>query len=157
MHIKINIDTEKLERIAKRTPELFKKIIKQAGLGIEAKAVKLISIGGELQAEAEGNLKGSIYSRTSQEGGSMMTYVGATAGYASWVHDGTGIYGPLKQPIVPVNKKVLAFSIGGKQIFARSVKGMKSHPFLTKALQWFMDNKFVKLVRDIAGEDISKK
>lgn len=43
---------------------------------------------------------------------------------------GTGIYGPFKRPITPKNAKKLKFKIGGKLIFASSVKGIKANPVL---------------------------
>src|SRR5689334_15747309 len=51
--------------------------------------------------------------------------VGPATNYAEAVEVGTGIYGPLHRPITPKRAKVLAFDIGGRKVFARSVKGMK--------------------------------
>jgi hypothetical protein len=49
--------------------------------------------------------------------------------YAPFVEFGTGIFSELpgapKAPIVPTVKQALAFTIGGKRIVRRSVKGMK--------------------------------
>jgi HK97 gp10 family phage protein len=61
--------------------------------------------------------------------------VEATAPYALFVHNGTGIYGPRGRPIVPVRARVLAFpGRDGRMVFARSVRGQRPQPFLTNAL-----------------------
>lgn len=60
--------------------------------------------------------------------------VGSPLKHARWVHDGTGIYGPHHQPIVPTHAKSLAWEGPGGMIFAKSVKGMRANPFLKDAL-----------------------
>lgn len=70
--------------------------------------------------------------------------VGVRKRYGPWVHDGTGIYGPRRQPIVPKHGKVLVFpsrshgrrrgKFAGK-VVVRSVKGMRPNPFLADALK----------------------
>lgn len=62
--------------------------------------------------------------------------VGTNVRYARWVHDGTGIYGPLHRPIRPTTKAYLKFTPKGsvKVVFAKSVKGMRANPFLKDAL-----------------------
>ena len=76
------------------------------------------------------------------------------AKYARWVEEGTGIYGPRKQKIVPKSKKALRWTGGGasrvrlsgrsrvvggqalgQAIFAKSVKGRKATPFLRPAAE----------------------
>ena len=49
--------------------------------------------------------------------------------YALFVALGTGIYGERGKPIVPVHAQALRFEIGGKVIFAKSVKGQKPNPY----------------------------
>lgn len=54
--------------------------------------------------------------------------------HAKWVHNGTGIYGPHKSPIVPVSKPYLVFrGRTGAKIVTRSVKGQEPQPFLLQA------------------------
>ena len=51
-----------------------------------------------------------------------------------WVHDGTGIYGPRKSPIVPKPpNKYLVFQIEDREFRLRSVKGQKPQPFMDEA------------------------
>jgi hypothetical protein len=70
-------------------------------------------------------------------------------GYARYVEEGTGLYGPRKRRIVPVKAKVLAWRTGGPSVqrlsgksrtrggkqlagwaFAKSVKGRPATPYL---------------------------
>ncbi len=54
--------------------------------------------------------------------------------YAIFVHEGTGIFGPFKRPIVPKTKPFLAWQKDGIWHFAKSVRGMKARPFLQQAV-----------------------
>ena len=101
----------------------------QAGLLRAAGAVEAAAV-----AEAPiktGNLKDAI--RKYIEG--QRAVISATAPYSIFVHEGTGLYGPHKTKIVPSAKQALAFSIGGKKIVVRSVKGQKPNPFMARALK----------------------
>ncbi|MHB8772969.1 MAG: hypothetical protein ACYC7J_18395 [Syntrophales bacterium] len=53
--------------------------------------------------------------------------------YAAFVHEGTGLYGPHKAPIVPKQKKALYWP--GARHPVRSVRGMVGRPFLTDAAE----------------------
>jgi hypothetical protein len=52
---------------------------------------------------------------------------------ARWQSEGTGLYGPMHQRIVPVEASVLHFFIGGKEFFVRSVAGVKPNAFIGRA------------------------
>ena len=66
-------------------------------------------------------------------------------GYARYVEEGTGLYGPRKRKITPKRAKVLAWKGGGSRLtgqgpgagwrFARSVKGRKATPYLLPGAQ----------------------
>lgn len=62
-------------------------------------------------------------------GGGVWYEVGSNLPYAIYQHEGT------HGPIYPRRAKVLRFKVGGKVVFARSVKGVKGVPFLTDALK----------------------
>lgn len=47
-----------------------------------------------------------------------------------WHQGGTGIYGPRKRRIRPLKKKTLAWKVGGKSFFARSVEGAPKRKML---------------------------
>lgn len=100
----------------------------------------------------EGRLRSSITHTVRVGPSAAAVRVGSPLEYARYVHEGTGIYGPKKKPIVPVTAKALKFQtpklIGplpagvrtpakGKRgfVFAKSVKGSPPNPFLTDALK----------------------
>lgn len=53
--------------------------------------------------------------------------------YGIFVHDGTGIYGPRKSPIVPRTAPYLKFTIGDRTFRLKSVRGQEAQPFVTEA------------------------
>lgn len=63
--------------------------------------------------------------------GSVGARIGSNLSYATFVHEGTGIYGPARRPIRPRRGQVMAF--GGT--FARQVRGQRPNPFLANALR----------------------
>lgn len=66
----------------------------------------------------------------------LVVRIGTNVEYALWVHDGTGLYGPMHRPITPKTKRYLRFRPHGSStyVYARSVKGMRPNPFLESAL-----------------------
>lgn len=53
--------------------------------------------------------------------------------HAKWVHNGTGIYGPHRSPIVPRTKPFLVFQGKFGKIVTTSVRGQPAQPFLLNA------------------------
>lgn len=62
--------------------------------------------------------------------------------YAAYVHEGSGLYGKFKRPIVPKSKHVLATKVNpgwgtpnrkGYYIIGKSIKGQKPNPFMQRA------------------------
>jgi hypothetical protein len=54
----------------------------------------------------------------------------------AWFQEvGTGIYGPTGRPITPKNGKFLRFTINGRVVYARSVKGTPAKHILRDSLQ----------------------
>lgn len=52
--------------------------------------------------------------------------IGSNSDIALFLEEGTGIYGPMKKPITPVNAKALSWiDQNGERVFAKSVKGIK--------------------------------
>ena len=88
-----------------------------------------------------GRLRGSIRARMITLDGVPTARVGTNVEYALFVHDGTGIYGPRGQYIVPVNKSVLRWKTKGMgkssangYTYAKKSSGMRPNPFLKNAL-----------------------
>lgn len=100
----------------------------------------------------EGHLRSSITHTVTVVGNRVTIAVGSPLPYARWRHEGTGLYGPHRQRIVPVTAKALKFRAGRsigplpagarhpaknrrQFVFARSVAGIPGSPFLTQALE----------------------
>ncbi len=81
--------------------------------------------GGGGGPHATGNLVNAITVEQAQGGGQV--FVSGAAPYGVYVHEGTGIWGPNKKRIRPVNKKAL-FWPGAAHPVA-SVAGQKPNPF----------------------------
>lgn len=75
-----------------------------------------------------GDLRASL---TVQEPDAAAVTMGTNLEYAIFVHQGTGLYGPLHRRITPVRKKAL-FWPGAKHP-VRSVAGQRPQPFLEEA------------------------
>lgn len=104
----------------------------------------------------EGRLRSSIGYNVSILPTQVRVRIGSSLAYARYVHEGTGIYGPRRRPIVPVTAKALKFEPGrsmgprrrgasagargrrGGPVFAASVKGSPPNPFLADALEEVM-------------------
>ncbi len=54
--------------------------------------------------------------------------------YALFVHEGTGIYGPVGSPIRPKNAPRLRFTWKGRNWALKSVKGQKPNPYADRAI-----------------------
>lgn len=72
------------------------------------------------------------------EGGGTeyLLYLAHGVEYGEWLENGTGVYGPTHNPIVPVNKKVLSWiDESGTRHYAKKVKGIKPMPILKDTLE----------------------
>ena len=67
----------------------------------------------------------------------LVVHIGTNVEYALWVHDGTGLYGPMHRPIRPKTKRYLRFKPKNSStfIYAKLVKGMRPNHFLSDALE----------------------
>jgi len=54
--------------------------------------------------------------------------------YALFVHEGTGIYGPVGQRIVPKRARFLVFEWKGRTWFLKSVAGQRPNPYVDRAM-----------------------
>ncbi len=126
--------------------EISEDLLRIAQRGVAAEEAGLLRAGGAAEAamveeapKVTGNLADGIRKFLSY--GEHKVVVTSTAKYSIWVHEGTGIYGPYKKPIVPTSKKALAWvtpmRIGNTWLAGfmvrRSVKGMKPNPFARRA------------------------
>lgn len=128
--IEFTLDTAEFDRLTRTVlPETAERGVRQVAGLIEAQAVRNAP-------EHTSNLINSITTDIRGSGYRTEAEIKATAKYALFVHEGTGIFGERGAPIVPVRAKALRFTTAdGQVIFRRSVKGMKGRPFLRQAFE----------------------
>jgi HK97 gp10 family phage protein len=131
MLVEVTITPNLKKLISGLTPENMKSAIRAGllnlGETVEAKAVPLVPV-------RTSNLVNSVTGKV--EGDGFRYVIRATAKYAKYVHEGTGLYGPHKQTftILPKTKGALHWQ-GAKHPVKKVVhKGQKPQPFLRKAL-----------------------
>lgn len=102
----------------------------------------------EVPVGETGVLKDSISIDIKSQGNVLVATLKATAEHAVWVHEGTGIFGPSGNPIIPVRSKVLVFKIADRVIVTKSVKGQPANPFLRRG---------AKILRDTVASTLPKE
>lgn len=122
----VSIDAREVQAALKKAPGLtvdrLQKWVNRSALRAERKAKQEVPV-------RQGMLQSSIHTKI----GNLSASVTPEKDYAIYVHEGTGIYGKYRRPITPKNKKALAFTINGRKVFARSVKGQKANPFMQRS------------------------
>ena len=157
MELKWEIDAKQIERLRRKSPRFLQKVTHQLGLAVEREAIKAIRPGGGLTAQKTGNLIHSIGTRLIKRGVNPVAIVYATAPYAKWVHEGTGIYGPRKKPIVAIRGKALRFVIDGQVIYRRSVKGFRGRKFFKYGIKRVYPRQLKRIFRKTVGEELKIK
>jgi HK97 gp10 family phage protein len=87
-----------------------------------------------------GTLKRSIRGEVTSAFTGTILQDATVAKYGKWVENGTGIYGPLGTPIVPINAKFLAWQGPKGWCRAKSVRGMKPRPYMEPAYMKNQEN-----------------
>lgn len=82
-----------------------------------------------------GDLRDSIETAYRNTPGETTGIIYSALDYSVWIQRGTGVYGPTNRPITPKHASVLVFKIGGRKVFARSVRGTPPDPFMLEALR----------------------
>lgn len=138
------IGSEELARALRRAPQITRSEFSKA---IGATAFKVESLAKAKAPIQYGNLRGSINTKgPTATADNVEASVGTNVAYARYQEEGTGLYGPNKRPITPQNGKFLVFTVGGKKVFAKSVKGVRpkwyfrgardeSKPFFTERMR----------------------
>lgn len=122
-------------------------------------AVGIIEFGAKSFSPVKtGTLARSISSVVAPLSGSVKGYVSASASYARYVEEGTGLFGPQHQLIKPKNAKSLAWKGSGGMVFAKSSKGMKPRKFMRMAYYYTRQRVETRFKEAIASaiEQISK-
>lgn len=141
MEIRVNGDFAKLQTWAKRIGEAGgEKCLRELADNLAEETLDLIAEGFQTETDPYGNKwKPKVFGDGRQVLVGKTTRlrrgwkrkkvsargftVTASVDYAKHHQGGTGIYGPRRSPIVPVNAKALRWKVGRKTYFARSVKG----------------------------------
>ena len=151
MNFELEVDTEVLEHLRRKVPELYRQATLKTGQEVERRAVLLLGKGKLYQAYDTGHLReNSIGTRVIKKGADYVAEVYSTADYAEFVHEGTGIYGPLKRLITPKTKKALKFVYKGKEIVVKSVKGMRPRPFFRQAVKYVVPKRMKEIFERVA-------
>lgn len=126
---RVNLDQRAIQRLA-APGGLVHRGARTVGTAVQAAATRLAPVG-------TGRLRQSGDTEVLTRSNAAVARVSFSARHALWVHEGTGIYGPRRRPIVPRRARVLAWRDrrrGGWR-FAHSVRGMRSRPFLRRAVR----------------------
>ncbi len=122
-----------LQKAFAQAPQLVAKEVTNAG---NRALVRYQATAKQKSPVAKGTLRGSIQIQPmTRRGNTIEGSVGTSLGYAIWQEQGTGIYGPANRPIRPRNGKMMVFTVGGKKVFARSVKGTKPKWYMRGSLE----------------------
>jgi|Deesub1362A_J573_1020465.scaffolds.fasta_scaffold01721_2 HK97 gp10 family phage protein len=105
------------------------------------------SLAVEEAPHRTGNLVNAIQVEQTATGGRI--FVGPGAPYARFVHEGTGLFGPRRQPIRPRVKRAL-FWEGARHPVAQ-VRGARPNPFMDRAAERARPE-IVALFRRLGGE-----
>lgn len=113
--------------------------LRRRGQKVQARARVLLAGGaaGHPRRIDTGTLSASISTQIALSGAIPVVRIGTDVRYASWVREGTGIYGPRRQPIRARRRNGYMTFVNkrGRRIFARTVRGYRKNDFLGEALK----------------------
>lgn len=125
----------------------FFKLLGRVGLGLVARAKRQAPVQrGDLKSDIQ-LFDQNIYNYEISVGNSRLV------GYAVWVHEGTGVYGPSGKSIKPRRKKALKTPYGPR----KSIKGQKAQPYFENALNEYVLKGGLDQAIDSFGDDISQE
>lgn len=145
MSYRLSVDVIGARELAdafRRAPDVTRRELMNA---IGKTAFKVEYLSKKFAPIERGVLRGSINTKGPEvNGDNVQAIVGTNIEYARYQEEGTGIYGPKKQPIRVKNGKVMAWKRGGQSFFATEVKGVKPKHYFKKAREEakpeFVDN-----------------
>ena len=142
MNVSVQVDDKEVRADLRKAPQL---VVSGLGGWVRSTTGMAGDAAKDEAPQVTSQLQTSIRAKYS---GNFRAEVKPNAEYAKYVIGGTGLYGPKKRPITPRSASVLAFSVSGSPVFARSVKGQKPNDFMERAY------KSVKPRADRAGEKV---
>jgi hypothetical protein len=129
--VRIELNHRFIDRLLRRRNGAVARNMLERGERVKAAAQRNIN-------SRSGALARSIRVEVVSSRGVTGARIGTNLGYARFVHDGTGIYGPSHRPIRPARAKVMAFAgqgAGGRTVYVRQTSGQRANPFLREALR----------------------
>jgi hypothetical protein len=126
--MRVNLDDAEIERLLRSPEGPVAKDLLRRGAKVESAAIRLCP-------RDTGRLAGSIDHELDRDERGLVVRVGSNIEYSRHVEEGTGLYGPFKQRIVPTTKQALAFTVGGRRVVVASIAGARAQPFLRPALK----------------------
>jgi hypothetical protein len=126
-----------LERLLRSPTGAVAKDMLKRGYKVQARAKMLISGEGPRHpSRVDTGATRSSIQVTLIAVPDLAVRIGSKMLRARWIHDGTGIYGPLRHRITPNSAQLLRFKPKGSKnfIYVKSIKGMRKNEFLKDAL-----------------------
>jgi len=123
--MKITISEQEMQKLKGQIEDKMEDIIAGSAMIIESKMKKNCPVD-------TGVTRASIKAKKIDK---FTWEIGSESPIAEYIEMGTGIYGPKKRKITPKRRQALHWKgRGGKDIFAKSVKGMPPRPFMRRSL-----------------------
>lgn len=117
----------------KQLADLFKKNSATAGATLQKSLLATQALLAKYTTKATAPWRTGFMIHTFQfEAQPLVARYFPTAKYAIFVHEGTGIYGPLGVPIVPKKANMLYWEDSAGKHFSKSVKGQRPNPFMPR-------------------------
>ncbi|RIJ63608.1 hypothetical protein [Rummeliibacillus sp. POC4] len=85
---------------------------------------------GATWTDRTGNTRRAIHGGADKSNRGATIYLAHGSKVGWYMEEGTGVHGPKGRPITAKNGGLLRFTVGGKTIFVKSVKGMKAQPIV---------------------------
>jgi hypothetical protein len=134
------LDRAQLQQMLKGPNGAVAKDMLKRALKVEAQAKRNLNDNDPRRVDT-GRLRASI-THELRLGHTFVARVGTNVVYALYVHEGTGLYGPRHQLIVPKNKKVLRWKTRsgartgrGGYTYSKWSRGMRPNRYLKDALK----------------------
>jgi hypothetical protein len=126
--VRIELNQWQINRVLRSPSGLVAKNMERRGRKVQRHAQRNVN-------SRTGALSRSITISWTSYYGAPGVEVGTSLYYGIMVHDGTGIYGPSGRPIRARPGGYLKFQARGGVVYAKSVRGQRSNPFLRDALR----------------------
>jgi len=135
--VNMELDDSEVKQLPRKLEASAGRAVRKVTLLTEGAAVLKAPVARFDEKKKGTNLMNSITSDVTGSGFDSVGTVKATASYAIYVHEGTGVYGPKKSPytIEPKNKQALFWDGADHPVKRVTIRGMRARPFLKEAAE----------------------